>query len=79
MGEIADMMVNGLMCQECGAWMEDHEEPGYPRTCRSCEADVSSELQKLQARVNCPHCSKRVAAIGLQQHIDAKHTQGEEV
>lgn len=37
MGEIADMMINGLMCQYCGEFMEDHEEPGYPRSCGGCE------------------------------------------
>lgn len=33
MGEIAEMMINGLMCQYCGEFMDDFEEPGYPRSC----------------------------------------------
>lgn len=36
MGEIAEMMLNGLMCEGCGEFMDDHEEPGYPRRCAAC-------------------------------------------
>lgn len=37
MGDIADMVVNGLLCQDCGVYMDDFEEPGYPRSCEDCE------------------------------------------
>ncbi len=30
-------VLNGLVCQVCGSWMEDFEEVGYPRTCEDCE------------------------------------------
>lgn len=33
MSEVTKMMLNGFMCQECGSYMDDFEEPGYPRTC----------------------------------------------
>lgn len=41
MGEIADMMVNGTMCESCGDWiLKDGEEPpGYPRKCPDCNAE----------------------------------------
>jgi hypothetical protein len=44
MGEVADMILNGTMCQVCGCWMEDVEgpdfkPPGYPRTCDDCLDD----------------------------------------
>ncbi|MCO6019364.1 hypothetical protein [Carnobacterium divergens] len=38
MGELAEMTINGLLCQECGGYLEDFEEPGYPRTCEDCLA-----------------------------------------
>lgn len=41
MGEIADAMVEGLFCEECGAWI-DGEEPGYPRKCDNCKAEKFS-------------------------------------
>jgi len=31
MGDIADMMINGLMCETCGMFFDD--ECGYPRSC----------------------------------------------
>lgn len=34
-----DDVLNGLVCQECGSWMEDFQEVGYPRTCESCEEE----------------------------------------
>ncbi|WP_311918601.1 hypothetical protein [Carnobacterium divergens] len=38
MGELAEMTINGLLCQQCGGYLEDFEEPGYPRTCEDCLA-----------------------------------------
>jgi hypothetical protein len=49
MGEAADDILNGLVCQECGEWMDDilngADEPGYPRTCDGCQP------QRKQAQV----------------------------
>lgn len=33
MGEIADAMINGLMCECCGTYMDDGDEPGFARWC----------------------------------------------
>lgn len=43
MGEIAEMMLNGEMCQSCGEWMGDHTDPdfegqGFPGLCTGCAA-----------------------------------------
>lgn len=36
MGEYADMMLNGTLCERCGAWVEG-EALGVPRYCsRAC-------------------------------------------
>lgn len=35
MGEIADMMIEGDMCSQCGHIFAD-EGPGYPRLCAPC-------------------------------------------
>ncbi len=40
MGEIADMVVNGFLCQECGSHI-DFEEPRYPRSCMDCQKENS--------------------------------------
>ena len=36
MGEIAEMMLDGTMCQQCGEFMGEAE--GYPITCGACLA-----------------------------------------
>lgn len=36
MGEAAELILSGLLCQVCGEYMDDFEEPGHPRTCDSC-------------------------------------------
>lgn len=39
MGEIAEMMLDGTMCQGCGEWLHDGEDgEGFPDYCSSCRA-----------------------------------------
>lgn len=38
MGDIADDMISGFMCQYCGVFL-DGQEPGYPRSCEDCEEE----------------------------------------
>lgn len=35
MGEIAEMMLDGTLCQVCGELLGD-DAPGHPRTCVGC-------------------------------------------
>lgn len=42
MGEIAEMMVDGTLCQRCGVFL-DGDSPGYPRYCQDCAEDVVFE------------------------------------
>lgn len=50
MGEIADMHLDGTMCEGCGAFFDDvlagNEPPGYPRLCWDCAED----------ELCCPRC-----------------------
>lgn len=41
MGDIADGIINGFWCQECGC-LVDGEEPGYPRICEDCEEETDA-------------------------------------
>jgi len=52
MGEIADMVLEGILCQVCGVLMEDlvvegqeelSEGPGYPQTCPACQRETEDE------------------------------------
>jgi hypothetical protein len=38
MGEAAEMVLDGLMCQVCGELI-DGEEPGHPRSCNNCKKE----------------------------------------
>lgn len=41
MGEIAEAIVNGEMCEYCGACIPDDEAPGFPRCCdKDCARDM---------------------------------------
>lgn len=45
-GDGADMLLDGLLCQECFAII-DGDEPGYPRWCETCRqagADVAAAV-----------------------------------
>ena len=74
MGDIADMILEGELCQECGAYMDGAD--GYPRTCHSCKRGSSIPIVKqgtAQAKVNCPRCMKRVKRVGLSNHMKDVH------
>lgn len=38
MGQYADDALSGLVCQQCGVFI-DGEEVGYERLCKECERD----------------------------------------
>lgn len=38
MGEAAEMILEGILCQSCGGFI-DGEETGYPRDCEDCEVE----------------------------------------
>lgn len=46
MGEFADMVLEGLLCEQCGGYI-DGAESGYPRLCAGCKLTVNEEAQDL--------------------------------
>lgn len=51
MGDGAEMVPNGLLCQECARFI-DGDEPGYPRLCEDCEpAKTPRKARRLRSRV----------------------------
>lgn len=67
MGEIADMMIEGILCEQCGVFLEG-EPPGYPRLCGDCEKDVPVDRVEIHKKIPCPICKKRVKERGMDQH-----------
>ena len=65
MGDIADMMLEGILDEETGEYLGDFNEeifgteaPGFPISLN---------------RTECPICEKRVKPNGLAQHMRDKH------
>ncbi len=72
MGDIADMMLDGTICQGCGDHIGDGD--GFPVYCGSCDNEMDFfQPQKQSEKVSCPHCKKKVKAAGLTMHIKAVH------
>lgn len=38
MGEISEMIQDGVLCDRCGGVVDPPDAPGYPRTCDDCKA-----------------------------------------
>ena len=45
MGDIADGIIDGELCELC-CCVIDGEETGYPRTCGDCKSDFDDELHE---------------------------------
>lgn len=78
MGEIADMMIEGLLCETCGVYI-DSPADGYPRRCRGCADDAGVYTPLRSTKVACPKCGRKVKPAGLADHQRDKHAAlGEE-
>lgn len=42
MGEMAEAVLNGEMCEWCGVWL-DGEPAGYPQLCPDCQKEKDGE------------------------------------
>ena len=79
MGEIAEMMLDGTLCEGCGVYLEG-EGQGFPRYCGGCRSDRRKGTQEPQfnaprnpAKVACPTCGRHVKAVGLKDHQRDAH------
>jgi len=84
MGEIAEMMLDGTMCEGCGEFMNiGGEAPGYPQRCAACgeEPDDSQPVDyrplktagQKRRRVKC-ECGKGFRTTAARdQHRRDKH------
>lgn len=67
MGDIADMMLDGILCAGCGVALDDvcedgFETPGYPRyCCKGCEP--AGELRKARKPDNMPISAKLLRTL----------------
>lgn len=66
MGEVAEMMLDGTLCQVCGEFMGGAGD-GFPVTCAGCRAEQRGGTQT-KPKVKCPTCGKKVKGAGLADH-----------
>lgn len=83
MGEIADMMLDGTLCEGCGVYLGATMD--VPTLCPSCAQDRRSDGHEVvkgasgyvdagpivrtpAVKVQCPICGKKVKQFGLADH-----------
>lgn len=71
MGDIADMILDGALCQACGTYIGDACD--YPRLCAGCAARAAGRPHRGPPRVACPTCGRRVKPAGLADHRRDMH------
>ena len=76
MGQFAEMMLDGTICQGCGEWLHDGEDgPGIPGFCFSCQPDAHLNAGTFDRKpFHCPDCKRRFRKeVGLKDHRRAAH------
>ncbi len=82
MGEAADMMIEGILCETCGVLMDDMTEegaeaPGYPRQCPDCLEEPRDARDLLDCRRLDPNM--RLAAPGAAELFDGHQLTEDQV
>lgn len=79
MGDIADMMLDGTLCEGCGVVLHD-SIPGFPQRCADCLEPLPPlpviekyHVEWVRRKVQCPDCNKHVTEVGLADHRRDKH------
>lgn len=70
MGEIAEMMMDGTLCEGCGVYLNG-ESYGLARRCGHCKR--SQNYLPPLAKVACKTCGRKVKATGLNDHMRDAH------
>lgn len=73
MGDIAEMMLDGTLCEGCGVYMPG-DAPGHTRRCRDCKSQASQP--RPDEKVACKTCGRKVKFVGLNDHMRDAHQQG---
>lgn len=86
MGEVAEMMLDGTLCEGCGVFLND-EAPGYPCYCGSCAGErktirkaanvaANQKIHAEQKKIPCTICGRKVKTIGMPNHMKDAHPAG---
>lgn len=86
MGDVADMMLDGTLCEGCGEYLGS--DNGYPTYCGDCakenkkqekEQTKKSNIERnaRQEKTKCAVCGKKVKLVGIDQHVLDVHGKPE--
>lgn len=45
MGDVVDSIMEGVLCQECGVYIDDNDQ-GFPRSCSGCKPNKNKSNAK---------------------------------
>ncbi len=72
MVDIAEMMLDGTLCEGCGT-TNRKGGLGFPWRCAGCKDDAPARRRKTPAaqytKLACPTCGRRVKRVGLADHM----------
>ena len=76
MGEIADMIIDGVLCMQCGVAI-DGQSLGHPRYCshrcrRQAEYD-KTPVESSTPKMLCTVCGKKIKVAGERDHMRDVH------
>ncbi len=83
MGEVAEMMLDGTLCEGCGVFL-NASAPGYPCYCRDCAGErkklraaenvaANQKMHAEQKKIPCAVCGRKVKTIGMANHMKDAH------
>lgn len=81
MGEIAEMMLDGDLCEQCGVYMGSPGQ-GFPRKCKDCRRENRKDAKRPPTvghdkrgvpMTQCATCSRRVKLAGINDHMRDAH------
>lgn len=78
MGEIADMILDGILCQGCGVYIGEGD--GWPSFCGGCRPSSKAKAQPIKAtkRCGCGNCGRVFASVDARdQHYAQKRRIGD--
>lgn len=73
MGDVADMMLDGTLCQGCGEFIGED----FPSYCGSClsigDERAGQKAAQPAVKVECSVCQRRIKPVGLKDHMRDAH------
>ena len=73
MGDIADMMLDGVLCEGCGEYMG--EGFGVPQRCDGCAMPYAVKPTAAN-KIPCFVCGKKIKVAGMRDHLKDVHKKG---